>query len=97
MDPASYQFFGALNFVVASKFSENLGSPELLTDYVVRNSNFWEISFILFSVIVVYQIIFYGLDNPGSDPGGDEIFRPSRPALGRTQPPVKWVRGLSRG
>ena len=24
----------------------------------------------------------YGLDSPGSNPGGDEIFRPSRPALG---------------
>ena len=39
----------------------------------------------------------YGLDGPGSNPGGDEIFRPSRPALGPTQPPVQWVLGLSRG
>ena len=39
----------------------------------------------------------YGLDGPGSNPGGDEIFRPFRPALGLTQPPVKWVPGLSRG
>ena len=39
----------------------------------------------------------YGLDGPGSNPGGDEIFCPSRPALGPTQPPVKLAPGLSRG
>ena len=39
----------------------------------------------------------YGLDGPGSNPGGDEIFRASRLALGPTQPPVQWVPGLSRG
>ena len=39
----------------------------------------------------------YRLDVPGSNPGGDEVFRPSRPALGPTQPPVKWVSALSRG
>jgi len=41
--------------------------------------------------------IGYGLDGPGSTTGGDDIFRPSRPALGSTQPPVQWVPGLSRG
>jgi len=37
-----------------------------------------------------------GLEGPESNPGGDEIFRPPRPALWPTQPPVKWVPGLSR-
>ena len=39
----------------------------------------------------------YGLDGPGSNPGRDEIFRSTRPALCPTQPPVQWVPGLSRG
>ena len=39
----------------------------------------------------------YGLDGSGSNPGGDETFRSSRPALGPTQPPVQWVLSLSRG
>jgi len=39
----------------------------------------------------------YGLDGPGSNPGGDEIFCQYRPAMGHTEPPVKWIPGLSRG
>jgi len=39
----------------------------------------------------------YGLDGPGSNPGGEEIFRPSRPALRPTQPPVQSVPCFSQG
>jgi len=39
----------------------------------------------------------YGLDGPVSNPGWDEIVRPSSPAQGPTQPPVKWAQELSRG
>jgi len=31
----------------------------------------------------------YGLDGPGSNPGREEIIRPSTPAFWPTQPPVK--------
>ena len=39
----------------------------------------------------------YGLEGSGSNPGGDEIFRSARLALGPAQPPVQWVPGLFRG
>jgi len=39
----------------------------------------------------------YGLEDPGSNPGGDEIFRLSRLALGPTQPSENGYRVFSWG
>jgi len=48
-------------------------------------------------VAQLVQRLSYGLEGPGSNSGGDEIFLPSRQALRPTHPPVKWVSDLSRG
>jgi len=80
------------------------------TNYVPKEYSVSAILLLLFMVLIslvsVVNLLYfyistfgsnYGLDGPGSNPGGDEIFCLSRPALGPTQPPVEWVPGLSRG
>ena len=39
----------------------------------------------------------YGMDGPGSNPGGDEIFRQSGPSLEHAKSPLKWVPGCNYG
>jgi len=53
------------------------------------NSRFENVPIFYFSIVARVAQSVYGLDGPGSNPGGDEIFRPSGGALGPTQPPVQ--------
>ena len=63
-----------------------------------RNSNTGKYIYIMCDLGSSVGIVTdYRLDGLGSNPVGDKIFCLSRPALGVTQPPVKWVPGLSRG
>ena len=42
-------------------------------------------------------VTYYGLDGSGSNHGGDEIFRPSRPALWPSKLLYKWYRVFPGG
>lgn len=47
---------------------------------------------------VVGTVTCYGMNGPGIEIRWKRDFpRPSRTALGLTQPPIRWVLGISRG
>jgi hypothetical protein len=47
---------------------------------------------------IVSVMTHYGLDGPGIESlWGQDFLRPSRPAVGPTQPPVQWVSGFLPG
>jgi len=78
------------------KFND-LEKEELRSEFIQTSKYLLNVTFTGGSISSVSIATDYGLDGPGSNPGGDEIFRPSRPALGPTQPPIKWLLGLSWG
>ena len=87
-------------FIVPANHSTNFNLTRVISWYILGITN---------SAITMYFTLYicgpassvgiatdYELDGPGSNPGVDQIFRPSRPAPRPTQPPVKWVPCLSR-
>jgi len=84
-----------VNDNIMNQFSAR--KTEFHTDVTMTYTAFWDMTHFNWLYIHICGPGGYGLDGPGSNPGGDEIFCPSRPTLEPTQPPVKWVPGLSRG
>ena len=108
---AGYTMFGSsaksTGYPLHSPVSPSLPPP---VRYHVPSHFNWSLHTFLY-IVYVHNIVYsirglgslvgiatdYGLEGPGSNLSGDEIFRPSRLVLGPTKPPVKFVPFLSRG
>ena len=79
-------------------FRESVEQMQVLFEYNKKNGHFTKIHvYICEPGSSVGIVTDYMLDGLGSNPGGDENFRPSRPALGPTHPPVQRISCLPRG
>jgi len=102
----AYFFFLLVNLRTGNR---NWEAQSEFRTFEIRPMEIWRSSNFQVRYIYIYgpsssvgMATDYGLDGPGSNPGGDEIFRPSRPALVPTSykmgsgsfPRVKCGRGL---
>ena len=91
------RFFYVKKLILISIIQNNLGMYDVPFSPERRRENSWTYVRRYGPANSVGIVTDYRLGGRGSNPGRDEIFRPSRPALGTTKPPAKWVPGISRG
>jgi len=79
------------------------GMDARYTVYTVMCVSHQDFKYVMYMTVLVGQdssvgiATRYGLDGPGIKSRWRDFPHPLRPALGPTQPPVRWVLGLSQG